>query len=77
MPNNLAYGRRYRVARAKLLEGNPPCHWCGKPATTADHEPPLEVSPHPHLYLVPACKKCNFGRRNSAKSRHFTPSRAW
>lgn len=57
------YGAAYRAARAQLLAGNPRCHWCGAPATTADHEPPLDEVGHPHLSLVPACGPCNFGRR--------------
>jgi len=71
------YGSPYRRARRALLADYPPCHWCGKPATTADHEPPMDVCGYAHLNLVPACKKCNYGRRNRAKARHFTPSRAW
>lgn len=63
------YGPAYQRARAALLAGNPRCHWCGAAATTADHEPPLEVVGHPHLSLVPACGPCNFGRR-----RRSTPS---
>jgi hypothetical protein len=70
------YGSAYRKARAALLQGNPPCHWCGKPATTADHEPPIHVVGHPHLSLVPACGPCNFGRRGG-ETRHSTPSRPW
>lgn len=60
------YGNAYRRARAQLLAGNPVCHWgCGRRATTADHEPPIEVVGYPHLSLVPACGPCNFGRRGS------------
>lgn len=69
------YGAAYRRARNRLLADNPPCHWCGKPATTADHEPPMEVCGYPHLNLVPACEPCNYSR--SRKQRHSTPSRSW
>lgn len=69
------YGSAYRRARARLLADNPPCHWCGKPATTADHEPPMDVVGYPHLNLVPACGPCNFGRTRAL--RHSTPSRSW
>ena len=70
-----AYGRRYKEARARLLASNPPCHWCGAPATTADHEPPISVYGGPHLNLVPACQKCNLGRRSSAPK--SSKSRDW
>lgn len=73
-PTNQAYGRRYRRARAILLADNPPCHWCGAPATTADHEPPLSEVGHPHMHLVPACKPCNLGHR---RPRPVSPSREW
>lgn len=79
------YGWQYQQARKKLLAGNPPCHWCGAPATTADHEPPIHVVGQEHLNLVPACAPCNYGRRTgtirygpygrmSGPSRH---SRVW
>lgn len=71
------YGLAYQKARAYLLMGNPSCYWCGAPATTADHEPPLAEVGRPHLNLVPACKKCNFGRGNSKRFRHVGPSRDW
>jgi len=77
---NQAYGRRYRKVRAMLLAGSPPCHWCGAPATTADHEPPLELVGRPHFQLVPACAKCNFGRGNDVgrfAKRQVGPSRDW
>lgn len=67
-----------------LLEGCPPCHWCAlkgivTPATTADHEPPLEVVGHPHYNLVPACAPCNYGRGNDARQADVPcpPSRVW
>jgi len=74
------YGRPYQRARAAILEGNPPCHWCGDPATTADHEPPLAETGTPHLNLVPACRKCNYGRghrRIAATANAAEPSRSW
>lgn len=72
------YGAAYRRARAALLASNPQCHWCPEPATTADHEPPLSVSGAPHLHLVPACQKCNLGRRSSTPKRQSAPpSRDW
>ena len=75
------YGSAYRRARARLLEGNPPCHWqgpnCTGVATTADHEPPMEVCGYRHLNLVPACGPCNFGRKQNPLPRRTTPSRSW
>ncbi len=71
------YGVAYRRARAALLAGNPLCHWCrAQPATTADHDPPMAVTGHPHLRLVPACEKCNYGRRPN-RARTAEPSREW
>jgi len=57
------YDATYDQARAALhLEQRPPCHWCGNPASTADHWPPkAKVGPHTHL--VPACDPCNSGQR--------------
>lgn len=73
------YGAAYRRARAALLAGSPPCHWCGAPATTADHEPPIQVAGRPHLQLVPACATCNYGRRSNTPNlgRSAPPSRDW
>ncbi|MDQ3573669.1 MAG: hypothetical protein M3404_01910 [Actinomycetota bacterium] len=70
----------YQRERARILAGNPLCHWgCGRLATTADHEPPLEVTGHPHLNLVPACIKCNVERRYypPPAMAASTPSREW
>ena len=73
------YGAAYKRARAAILAGNPTCHWCPAPAVTADHEPPISVVGKAHLHLVPACAKCNFGRRSSdpKPGRSAEPSRTW
>ncbi len=71
------YGRAYRQAREALLASHPRCHWCGAPATTADHEPPISVVGHVHLNLVPACQKCNLGRRGTPAPFASEPSRVW
>jgi 5-methylcytosine-specific restriction endonuclease McrA len=71
------YGRPYQRARAALLADNPTCHWCPAPATTADHDPPIEAAGAPHLRLVPACEKCNYGRRSRIVARPAGPSRPW
>jgi hypothetical protein len=50
--------------RARLLADRPPCHWCGAPATTADHLVPVaRGGTHDPANLVPACKPCNSSRR--------------
>lgn len=68
------YGWRYQQLRKALLAGNPPCWWCGAPATTADHVPSLKEAGHVHYNLVPACGPCNFGRGNRSTP---GPSRVW
>jgi hypothetical protein len=67
------YGEAYQLARKRLLATNPPCAWCGAPATTADHDPPIAEAGY-HLNLVPACVRCNCGR---IKKDRTQPSRAW
>jgi hypothetical protein len=52
------YGWRYQQARRKLLASNPRCRWCGEPASTADHFPPLR-SGGDWTRLVPSCQKSN------------------
>lgn len=71
------YGRAYQLARKRLLASSPACHWCGAPATTADHEPPIAEVGYPHLQLVPSCGPCNFGRRSRRPAVQAEPSRAW
>lgn len=57
--------RDYRKARERLLAGAPVCAHCGRPATEADHQPPLSM--HRHVdgsgccRLVASCSRC--GRR--------------
>lgn len=51
------YTATYQRNRRALLATNPPCHWCGNPATTADHID----GDNPHA-LVPACLTCNSRR---------------
>lgn len=57
------YGADYRRRRAALL--GLPCVWCGAPADTADHVPTLASCPPGEWtgVLLPACRRCNFGRR--------------
>jgi 5-methylcytosine-specific restriction endonuclease McrA len=44
--------------------GYTPCHWCGKPASTADHWPiaRAEGGPDTLANLVSACRPCNARR---------------
>ena len=74
----------FRKNRLALLEGQPPCHWCGQRiATTADHliEEDRWPAGTPGLNeldnLVAACKPCNSSRgakyRNIKHSRKQTP----
>jgi len=63
-PSSRETGRgAYRRARARIQREQPPCHWCGKPATTPDHLRPVskggKSTPE---NLVPACTACNFSR---------------
>ena len=60
-PTTQAQNRYYQRARRILLQHNPPCHWCGQPATTADHEPPIAHGGD-HDHMVPACHGCNSAR---------------
>lgn len=57
-PHERGYDQEYKRARRQLLDGNPPCCWCGQPATEADHYPPLKYGGTLHS-MVPACKSCN------------------
>ena len=57
-PYERGYTWEYRQARQRLLADQPPCIWCGQPATTADHYPPLKYGGHWES-MVPACKRCN------------------
>lgn len=51
------YGAAYQRNRKALLADDPPCVWCGAPATTADH-----VNGDDPTALVPACQPCNSRR---------------
>jgi hypothetical protein len=54
---------QYLEARKQLLAGNPACHWCGQPATEADHIIEHDRGGTDTLdNLVPACKPCNSRR---------------
>lgn len=57
------YGAEYRRRRKAVL--GEPCIWCGAPATTGEHLPPLSAYPPGEWQgsIYPACAKCNFGNK--------------
>ena len=56
---------KYRNNRKALLASKPACHWCGQPATTADHLIEIHAGGTSDMdNLVPACGPCN-SRRGS------------
>lgn len=64
------YGRPHARAVAALLADNPPCIWCGIPADSGDHWPPLKVfGGDPDRWeesggmLLPSCIGCNKGQK--------------
>lgn len=84
--------REYQAARRDLKESpDTACTYCGRPADTLDHTPPL--SRHEHVRgsgccdTVPACRACNCagggrigGRTNRIKAgirREINASRDW
>jgi Phage Terminase/HNH endonuclease len=58
----------YLANRRRLLADNPQCHWCGQPATEADHLIEHDRGGTDDIdNLVPACKTCNARRGNRYK----------
>ena len=53
------HGADYEHIRRSLL--GLPCHWCGRPADTADYLVPVSMG-GTLADLVPACHSCNFAR---------------
>ena len=67
----LAHNNCYRKNREKVLEGNPPCAWCGLPSERngkvgqADHIQPRSKGGGDELEnLQPSCAHCNPSRGN-------------
>ena len=59
---------QYNQARKQLLAHNPTCHWCGQPATEADHLIEHDAGGTDTIdNLVPACKPCNSRRGQKYK----------
>lgn len=78
------YSYKYRKARKMLLSTGPMCVYCRvKPATTADHVPPLSSVPSPDLWageLVPSCLSCNCARGaqiSNNRRRKIRSTREW
>ena len=61
-------GRAYRAERDELLSDAPSCVWCGAPADTADHMPPVATMPRGEWsgILMAACERCNKGNKAMA-----------
>ncbi len=58
----------YLANRRRLLADNPACHWCGQPASEADHLIEHDRGGSDDLdNMVPACKTCNARRGNRYK----------
>jgi hypothetical protein len=72
------YGAAHRRARLVVLERDGRrCHWCGAPATEADHLGPKVADP---AGMVAACKPCNArrgARRGWLLRLLVEPSRRW
>ena len=72
------YGQAHRRARLAVLERDGyVCHWCGAPATEADH---LGAKVPDPAQMVAACKPCNAargGRKRHASTARARPSREW
>src|SRR6188474_2614259 len=56
------YGPDYERRRKVMLAENPVCWKCGRPATEADHDPPLAQHHHVNetgcCRLLPSCARC-------------------
>jgi 5-methylcytosine-specific restriction endonuclease McrA len=62
-PTTQAQDGEYLRNRALVLTDDPTCHWCPRPATTADHLVAVAAGGSNQLSnLVPACKPCNSSR---------------
>lgn len=64
-PTTRAQDAEYARNRKIVLTGNPPCIYCGNPATTADHAIPVALGGSNHLSnLEPACDPCNSSKQD-------------
>jgi 5-methylcytosine-specific restriction endonuclease McrA len=82
-------GARSTALRAAVLDrdydaalGYAPCHWCGRPANSADHHPIPRSAGGPDTMdnLVAACLPCNISRGvqlHYERTHPPPPSRQW
>lgn len=64
-PTTRAQDAEYRRNRAAVLEGQPTCAYCPRPATTVDHVRPVSKGGTNALdNLVPCCSWCNGSKGN-------------
>lgn len=74
-PTTRAQDAEYRRNRAAVLEGQPTCAYCPRPATTVDHVRPVSKGGTNKIdNLVPACAWCNGskGARDDWQPAHRT-----
>src|ERR1700731_1899017 len=60
--------KRKRRSHAAILEAYPYCIYCGDPATTAEHMPPIIMfwgRQRPNEFVFPCCEPCNYNTRHS------------
>jgi 5-methylcytosine-specific restriction endonuclease McrA len=73
MAGNRKITQQYRQNRAALMEGKPPCNWCGKewePNFQADHLIEHDAGgDDSSSNLVSACPRCNASRGASYVNR--------
>ncbi len=78
------YNAHYKRLRQIILATQPACFYCKKaPATTIDHDPPIDTFPAPELWvgtLRPACAHCNYSKGaiyGNKKRKAVKNSRKW
>jgi 5-methylcytosine-specific restriction endonuclease McrA len=66
MKKNNYSSAEYKKNRLTILENsNYVCHYCGNPATTADHIVPVSKGGgHELSNLLPCCVRCNSSRQD-------------
>jgi 5-methylcytosine-specific restriction endonuclease McrA len=65
-PSTRAQDRQYARNRRIMLKDNPPCVWCGQPATTVDHLIAVANGGSNDLEnLVACCRHCNLSRKDN------------
>ena len=80
MVSSNPYGYAHQQRRKKILTPGSVCHMCGRPATSADHVPPLKLHDHVEgsgcCELLAACKPCQDrqGGKLRGRTRKVVPS---